>query len=144
MALVQANATALTSHVSNLQTRLRLFAQCTIQKVSHLLVTEAMHSLPLDFEAHHWKEWQGLLTANTDPQISSFLGQLTNQHIAPATLMLSQISVAHGGLGLLNTSSRAIPDFVLTMTMAMRHASQGFTVNPDLVPCVLHPTVQDL
>ena len=30
------------------------------------------------------------------------------------------------------------------MAMAMRHASQGFTINRDLAPCQLHPTVQDL
>ena len=51
------------------------------------------------------------------------------REIPQASLLLSQISVAYGGLGLLNASARAIPDFVLTMTMAMRHALQGFHIN---------------
>ena len=41
---------------------------------------------------------------------------------------------------------RAIPTFVLTMTMTMTvyNASQGFRINSDLMPTFLHPTVQDL
>ena len=66
------------------------------------------------------------LTSSVDSQIVSFLGDLTVREIPQASLLLSQISVVHGGLGLLNASGRAIPDFVLTMTMTMRHASQGF------------------
>mmetsp|Transcript_18973 Transcript_18973/g.34190 ORF Transcript_18973/g.34190 Transcript_18973/m.34190 type:complete len:1170 (+) Transcript_18973:5063-8572(+) len=141
---VETNAAALTARVPNLQTRLRLFAQCTIQKVPHLLGAEVMHLLPMDYNAHHWEEWNGPLTARVDGQIASFLGDLTGRAIPQATLMISQISVADGGLGLLNASARAIPDFVLTMAMAMRHASQGFRVNKDLAPRRLHPTVQNL
>ena len=67
--------------VPNLQTRLRLFAQCTIQKVPHLLGAEVMHSLPLDFDAHNWEEWNGPLTSNVDSQIATFLGDLTGREI---------------------------------------------------------------
>ena len=142
--MVGTNAAALTTRVPNLQTRLRLFAQCTIQKVPHLLDAEVLHLLPLAFDVQHWEEWDGPLTARVDGHIASFLGDLTGRAIPQASLMLSQISVANGGLGLLNASARAIPDFVLTMAMAMRHASQGFRINKDLAPCRLHPTVQDL
>jgi len=144
MATVKASASALITRVSNLQTRLRLFSQCTIQKAPRLLGAEVTHSLPLDFDAHHWEEWNGPLALSVDGQITSFLGDLTGREIPQTSLFLSQISLAHGGLGLLNASARAIPDFVLTMTMAMRHASQGFHINQDLALCWLHLTVQDL
>ena len=94
-----------------------------------------MHLLPMDYNVRHWEEWSGPLTARVDGQIASFLGDLTGRAIPQASLMLSQISVADGGLGLLNASARAIPDFVLTMAMAMRHTSQGFRINKDLAPC---------
>ena len=82
-----------------------------------------MHLLLLDFDGHHWEEWNAPLTLRVDGQIVSFLGDLTCREIPQASLLLSQISVAHGGLGLLNASAQAIPDFVLMMAMTMRHAS---------------------
>ena len=105
LAAVRTNALALTARVTNLQTRLRLFSQCTIQKVPHLLGAEVMHLLPLDYDARHWEEWNGPLTARVDEQIVSFLGDLTGREIPQASLLLSQISVAHGGLELLNASA---------------------------------------
>ena len=90
------------------------------------------------------RDWNGPLTVKVDEQIVSFLEDLTGREIPQVSLLLSKISVAHGGLGLLNASARAIPDFVLTMAMAMCHTSQGFQINQDLAPCQLHPTVQDL
>jgi len=86
---------------------LRLFSQCTIQKVPHLLGAEVMHLLPLDYDARHWEEWKGPLTERVDGQIVSFLEDLTGREIPQTSLLLSQISVAHGGLGLLNASARA-------------------------------------
>ena len=106
MAADKANTLALTTWVSNLQTRLCLFSQCTIQKVPHLLGAEVMHSLLLDFDAHHWEELNVPLTSRVDGQITSFLEDLTGREIPQASLLLSQISImAHGVLELLNASA---------------------------------------
>ena len=43
-----ANAETLSNTVSDLQTCLRLFAQCTIHKLPHLLGYDVLHHLPLD------------------------------------------------------------------------------------------------
>ena len=56
----------------------------------------------------------------------------------------AQLNISHGGLGIINASARAIPDFVLTMTKAMRIAASGFKLHPDLEPIILHPSVSDL
>ena len=72
MATVKANVSALTTRVPNLQTRLHFFSQCTIQKAPHLLGAGVIHSLPLDFDAHHWEEWNGPLTSSVSAKSHCF------------------------------------------------------------------------
>ncbi|KAL7523713.1 hypothetical protein ACHAXR_000301, partial [Thalassiosira sp. AJA248-18] len=59
-------------------------------------------------------------------------------------MSIAQIGINDGGLGLLNASNRAAPDFVLTMAAAMRYAQGGFHYNKDLEPILLHPSINDL
>ena len=56
---VAQNVAKLTAHIPDLQTRLRVFMMCTIQKMPHLLGSSIMHNLALDFEAQFWEEWNG-------------------------------------------------------------------------------------
>ncbi|KAL7529537.1 hypothetical protein ACHAXR_009934, partial [Thalassiosira sp. AJA248-18] len=51
------NADALAAGFADLQTRLRIFKQCTIQQLPHLLGAEVMHFLPLDFDGADWRCW---------------------------------------------------------------------------------------
>ena len=65
---VQANVTALNDGITDLQTRLRIFTQCTIQKLPHLLGADIMHNLPdtfLDGDTNWWN-WNGPLTEQLD------------------------------------------------------------------------------
>jgi hypothetical protein len=41
-------------------------------------------------------------------------------------MLIAFISIAHGGLGLMDPHTRAIPDFMLTMSSAVRAATHGF------------------
>jgi len=100
-----------------------------------------MCTLPTDFGGHHWEEWNGPLTSQIDHQISSFLATLYGRTIHGHSLIINQIVVTQGGLGLLNPSARAILDFVLTLTHAARSAEYGFWVNKDLAPICLHPSI---
>ena len=59
--------------------------------------------------------------------VSSFLSKLTQrQSIDTDSLLIAYVTIAQGGLGLMDASTRAIPDLVLTMSQAVRHAEQGF------------------
>ena len=104
-----------------------------------------MHILPLDWDATDWQERNGPLTAATGDTISSFLTSLTGQEsISRYALIIFQLSVGMGGMGILYAIHCAAPDFVITMTAAMRIAGQGFQFNKDLEPLYLHPTISDL
>ena len=95
----EADATALHNHIADLQTRLRIFAQCTSNKLSHLLGADIMHHLPLNnFDGATWSSWNGPLTSAFDSLISSFLSNLTEQPDLPDhSLLISQIRTSHGG-----------------------------------------------
>jgi hypothetical protein len=57
----------------------------------------------------------------------NFLSRLTNNASIPETSMLiAYITVAQGGLGLMDPHTCAIPDFVVTMRSAIRAATAGF------------------
>ena len=60
---VKADAHCLNDKVTNLQTRLRIFSQCTIQRLPHLLGNDVLHFLNTDeFEGDDWDDWNGPLT----------------------------------------------------------------------------------
>ena len=133
------------SNVPDLQTRMRLFTQCVITKTPHLLGADIMHNLPLNFEGVHWQEWNGPLTQQIDTLIHDFLATLLGQESIPQYSMnIGHVGTGRGGLGLLYSSHRAAPDFVLTMAKSMRYAAQGFSFNVDTAPVTVHPTISDL
>ena len=45
----------------------------------------------------------------------------------PDSLLIAYIAIAQGGLGLMDAHTRAVPNFVLTMSQAIRHAEKGFS-----------------
>ncbi|KAL7525956.1 hypothetical protein ACHAXR_001239, partial [Thalassiosira sp. AJA248-18] len=121
------NADALDAGFADLQTRLLIFKQCTIQQLPHLLGAEVMHFLPLNFDGADWICWNGPLVAEINELIENFLTTLIGGPEVPDYAMsIAQIGINGGGLGLLNASNQAAPDFVLTMAAAMRYAQGGF------------------
>ena len=53
---------ALNEGITDIQTRLRIFTQCTTQKLLHLLGADIMHNLPEDFLEgdNNWWNWMAL------------------------------------------------------------------------------------
>ena len=87
----------------------------------------------------------GWCTDEVDTIIHDFLASLVGHEDIPEyALLISQLSVSHGGLGLLYPSHRAAPDFVITMKEAYQYATKGFTFNEDLDPFQVHPTIASL
>ena len=52
---LRADIDSLHANIADLHTRLKLFAQCTAQRLPHLLGADIMHSLPLDYDGN-WDE----------------------------------------------------------------------------------------
>jgi hypothetical protein len=134
---VKKNITSLLDNITNQQTCLRLFSQCIIQKLPHLLSADVLFHLPTDNPNPPWKEWNGPLTSNIDSIIKAFsYSLLTTSDITPDiseyAIPLSQLGLCAGGLGLLYPRTRAAPDFVITMASAHRNALRGFCIHKDL------------
>ena len=60
---VKKYVTSLLDNITDQQTRLRLFSQCIIQKLPHLLSADFLFHLPTDNPNPPWEEWNGPLTS---------------------------------------------------------------------------------
>ena len=97
-----------------------------MHKTPHLLGSEVLYSLDTT-NPPEYDQWNGPLASRIHNMAKSFLATLTNTPSIPETSMaIAYISLAHGGLGLMDPHSRAIPDFVVTMASAVKSASAGF------------------
>jgi hypothetical protein len=145
ISIVKKCIVSLNDSISDQQTKLRLFSQCIIQKIPHLLSSDVLYHLPTDNPNTPWEEWNGPLTNATDEILQSFLQTLLNvQHLPNYATLISQLGISAGGLGLLCPRLRAAPDFVLTMTSVCRRATLGFHLHKDRRPHILHPSLSAL
>jgi len=142
------DANKITETVPDLQTRLRLFAQCTIHKLPHLLGYDVLHHLPLDYEMGGlgWQGWQGPLIDATNNLISTFFKSLLHldTNLPTHSLFIAQGSLKEGGLGIPRPSARAVPDFVLTMATATNSAIHGFRLHKEAPPFILPHAITSL
>jgi hypothetical protein len=93
---------SLNNSISDQQTKLRLFTQCIIQKIPHLLSSDVLYHLPTNNPNPPWEEWNGPLTRATDKILQSFLQTLLNvQHLPNYATLISQLGISAGGLGML-------------------------------------------
>ena len=76
---------ALNEDITNTQTRIRIFTQCTIQKMPHLLGSDIMYNLPevfLESNNNGWI-WYGPQTQHIDATIGKFLASLLGRESIP-------------------------------------------------------------
>ena len=109
--------------ISNLHTRLRLFSQCTLHKLPHLLASEDLCTAN-STEPSLWYNWKGPLAKGIHKMTGDFLANMAGRTLIPAQshLIANIISVAGGGISMLDPAAQAIPDFVLTMAQAIHYA----------------------
>ena len=128
-----ADSSRLLDAVPDPHTALRLFSQCALHKLPHLLGSEVMYCFQ-ESSYERWNDWAGPLSVGIDTMVGDFLARLTQRPSIPLdSQLIAYMTIAMGGLGLMDASSRAIPDFIITMSQAIRYAEQGFSfdkVNP--------------
>jgi hypothetical protein len=143
--IVQDSIKLLSDSISDQHTKLRLFSMCLIQKIPHLLSSDVMYHLPHNDADPPWEEWCGPLTQTTDTIIQTFLSTLLDVDTIPEyAVLISQLGLSAGGLGILCPRLRAAPDFVLTMTSVCRRATRGFSFHKTLLPHQIHPSLRSL
>jgi len=59
-------------------------------------------------------------------------------------LLIAQLGINTGGLSILDLRSRTIPDFMISFTSALRHATSSIYLNKHLHTVPLHSTISDL
>jgi hypothetical protein len=147
---VSTSLSSMLNAITDTQTRLKLFAQCTSQKLPHLLDSDIMHHYPTDNESNfeQWYNWMGPLTSGIDDITSTFFQQLLNlpqnEPLPPLATLITRLNVNKGGLGIINPSLRAAPDFVINMASCIRRTTLGFTINKDILSIKLHPSINIL
>ena len=141
-------ARRLTERIPDLQTRLKLFSQCTIHKLPHLLDADVMHNHTPEFENDQWYNWNGYLTEGIDNIIKTFFKHLLDipitDEIPTYSTLIAHLNINKGGLGILNASTRAAPNFVVNMMTCRRRISLGFQQNKDITPIILHTSIANL
>jgi hypothetical protein len=60
------------------------------------------------------------------------------------SMLLAHLNANQGGLGLLNTSHKAAPNFVISMMTCQRGILQGFQINNNTKPINLNNSIADL
>lgn len=141
-------ASKLTSRIIDHQTRLKLFSQCTVNKLPHLLDADIMHNHTTEFDNEQWYNWNGHLTRGIDSITQDFFAQLLNMQdtdeLPTYSTLLTHLNINRGGLGIINASNRAAPDFVINMMTCRRRSTQGFQMNKDITPITLHVSITNL
>ena len=137
--------TQLSTNIFDLQTWLKLFNTCTLQKLPHLLRADIMHNLPIDFDSNNWPAWTSPLVEGINHLITQFFQDLLGtSHIPTISKYIGHVHTSKGGLGILFPHHQAIPDFIVTTTMSWRRATFGFRPSIDVEPTLLHNSITDL
>ena len=142
---IQTCITTMSNAITDRHTKLRLFSQCLIQKIPHLMGCDVLYHYDTDRPQPDWTDWNGPLTLVTNHIIARFIsdtiGVITLPHHA---LLIAQLSLNADGLGILDPPTHTIPDFMLTFTTSTRHATNGIYLNKHLNNVYLHPTITAL
>jgi hypothetical protein len=130
--------------VTDHHTALRLFTQCTLHKLPHLLGSEVLYCFA-ESSYNSWNEWIGPLSVGIDRMVEASLAKLTQKSSLEAnSLLISYLSIAQGGLGLMDAYSRAIPDLVITMSQSIRYVREGFSFSHSTMPYLLPTSLSAL
>ena len=134
------------NHIVDLQTYLRIFIQCTISHISHLLGADVMHHMEPDLPIMVWDKWDGPLLSIIDRIIIKFLARLARRSaILEHVMLIAQTSIGEGGLGLIYPSHTTVPDFVLIMVSSTQYtADKGFVLDNELGPVIVHDLIHRL
>ena len=146
---VTSKLTSLEHSITDIHTRLKLFAHCILQKLPHLLDSDVMHNYPTIYTLNNnWFNWAGDLTFGIDRLIDRFLHSILDisddEYIPTYSILIAHLNTSKGGLGFLNASIRAAPDFVLNTMLCKGRALHGLRINSDIQPILPHPSILDL
>jgi len=142
---VKESLASLSTSITDEQTKLSLFSHSLLQRLPHLVPSDILYNLPVNDPDPKWEDWNGPLTSDIEDIISTFLASLLYKpSIPPSAILISQLGLASGGLGLICPRTHAAPDFVITMTTTTRNAKHCFRLHRDLLSFKLHQSLCDL
>ena len=138
------DATKLFNTITDHHTALRLFIQCTLHKLPHLLGSEVLYCFA-ESSYNGWNEWIGPLSVEIDRMVEASLAKLTQRSsLNPNLLLIAYLSIAQGGLGLMDAYSLAIPDLVITMSQSICYAREGLSFSHSATPHLLPTSLSAL
>ncbi|KAL7543814.1 hypothetical protein ACHAWF_011480 [Thalassiosira exigua] len=121
----KAGAEKLLRTVPDRHTALRLFTQCTLHRLPHLLGSEVLYAHDPAVR-QQWDAWVSPLSKSINVMAEGFIAKLVGRSSLPAdSLLIAYITIAQGDLGFMDPFNHVVPDFVLTMSQVARYAENG-------------------
>ncbi len=97
---IQTCITTMSNAITDQHTRPRLFSQCLIQKIPHLLGCDVLYHYDTDEPPPDWTNWNGSLTSGTNHIIARFISDTIGVTTLPHhALLIAQLSLSAGELG---------------------------------------------
>jgi hypothetical protein len=140
----QSDAIKLVKNLEDLQTTLRLFSTCTAHKITHLFAHDVYNTDLGDLSDNYWL-WNSKLTDKFSEMTANLIANITNQHHLPVhAQLISNISIAQGGLGIQSPRTNAITAYMSTTKRCIQYIHQGVWLGFNKPRPQLPPPIQVL
>jgi len=128
LAKAKVDASKILEGLDDLQTKLQVFRQCTVHKMTHLFASDVlignMSKLP-----KNWHLWNSAMCTEFNEMVDSFLCSILQRPTLPSHAhIIASMSSNEGGLGLQNPRCTAIPSCVLTLKRCIDFTQKGVWV----------------
>jgi hypothetical protein len=121
----------LLTDLEDIQTMTRLFSNCTIHKITHLLSSDVFHS-PISSLPNLFYLWESNLCDKFNCMVDNFLSDLTNlETLPPHAHIIASMSINQGGLGLQNPRGNAITSYMTSSKRYLQYAFEGVWLGRD-------------
>ena len=121
----------LLSSLEDVQTMVRLFSVCTVHKTTHLFSSDVFNS-PIQDLPNHFYLWDSSFADNFTQMVDSFISQVTHQEkLPPHSLIISNLSINQGGLGIQHPRGNAITSYMMSSKRCLQYTHEGVWLGPN-------------
>ena len=103
----------------------QLFKTCTIHKLTHLFLSDVFET-NYDQPSDEWMGWKSDPSFQFTTMIKDMVSSLMNKTSIPHHIyLISTMGTSQGGLGLLHSTTLAVPTFMLASRKCIQYAVNG-------------------
>lgn len=138
------DATKILEGLDDSQTKLQVFRQCTVHKMTHLFASDVLTSQFSNLP-NNWHVWQSSMCDEFSTMVNSFIADLLSRDDLPChAQLIASMSTNQGGLGIQHPRCTAIPSCIMTTKRCIEYTSKGVWVGKVHDRVQLPPTITSL